>query len=122
VTETTKRKAGRPIKYKTERKPITIQWPVDLINFIDSVSDNRSQWLIEAARQRMQQEQDQNTKVYIKNLLNGIRPDKIPNVGEWERACGILTRSFDVHPDNVQMALAGIVTSTQGARLREILA
>ena len=50
-------KPGRPPEYTGPRKPITIQWPVDLITYIDGVTDNRTRWLIEAAREKMEREQ-----------------------------------------------------------------
>lgn len=49
-------KPGRPPEYEGPRKPITIQWPVDLITYIDSVTDNRTKWLINAARKEMERE------------------------------------------------------------------
>lgn len=51
-------KPGRPVEYKDmKRRPITTQWPVELIEYIDAVTDNRTKWLIEAAEQRREREQ-----------------------------------------------------------------
>lgn len=49
---------GRPAEYDKPRKPITIQWPVDLIEYIDNVTDNRTKWLIEAAEEKMERERN----------------------------------------------------------------
>lgn len=49
-------KPGRPTEYKGPRKPITTQWPVDIIEYIDSVTDNRTKWLLEAAREKIARE------------------------------------------------------------------
>jgi hypothetical protein len=50
---------GRPVEpvYQgVARKPITIQWPVELISAIDKLTNNRTKWLIEAAEMRLSQE------------------------------------------------------------------
>lgn len=49
-------KAGRPATYSGERKPVTVQWPVELLAYIDSVADNRTRWLIEAAQEKRDRE------------------------------------------------------------------
>jgi len=53
-------KPGRPVssEYKdVKRRPITVQWPAELINYIDSVTGNRTKWLIEAAEERRKREE-----------------------------------------------------------------
>lgn len=50
-------KPGRPPEYVEDRKPVTIWWPRSIIEYIDKVSSNRTQWLIEAAREKMEREE-----------------------------------------------------------------
>lgn len=55
-------KPGRPYDpaYKdVERKPITILWPVELIQAIDAIANNRTKWLVEAAEEKLKREKDQ---------------------------------------------------------------
>ena len=57
--ERKREKPGRPYDpaYKDiERKPITIQWPVELISHIDEITNNRTKWLIEAAEEKLSRE------------------------------------------------------------------
>jgi len=39
-----------------DRESIRLLLPVDLIEYIDSVTDNRTKWLIEAAQEKRQRE------------------------------------------------------------------
>lgn len=56
------RKQEKPGRPKTEeykdvkRRPITIQYPEELISYIDSITDNRTKWIVEAAEARRKQE------------------------------------------------------------------
>lgn len=50
-------KAGRPPIYEGERRPITTLWPVEIIEYVDKHADNRTKWLIDAAREKMEREQ-----------------------------------------------------------------
>jgi hypothetical protein len=50
-------KVGRPAIYEGERRPITVLWPVEIVNYVDLHTDNRTKWLIEAAREKMEREQ-----------------------------------------------------------------
>lgn len=50
-------KPGRPIEYKdVERKSITFQLPVELIKYIDSITQNRTKWLTEAVEEKQSRE------------------------------------------------------------------
>lgn len=52
-------KPGRPKEYSGERRPITTQWPVELIEYVDRATDNRTKWFIEAAEEKMEREKQQ---------------------------------------------------------------
>jgi len=52
-----KRGPGRPQEYEGERKPVTTLWPIEVLRYIDSVADNRTKWLIEAAQEKIEREQ-----------------------------------------------------------------
>jgi|GEM_PF-6625338 len=56
-SEQEKRGPGRPQEYTGERKPVTTLWPIEILKYIDSVADNRTKWLIEAAQEKIEREQ-----------------------------------------------------------------
>lgn len=49
-------KVGRPPKYAVPPKHITVDYPQDLIRSIDQRTSNRSEWLIQAAKEKLQRE------------------------------------------------------------------
>lgn len=56
MQEQKKRGVGRPAKYTSDRKAVTTLWPVELLKYINTVTENRTQWLIEAAQEKMERE------------------------------------------------------------------
>lgn len=53
-----KRKLGRPLKGSSRRVATTIYIPMDMLMKIDEISDNRSEYVVDAIAAKMEEESE----------------------------------------------------------------